>query len=228
MPSRACPSALDPREDEATPMPVEFLGIAATNNGSEVTPRSGASFDKDYTLKLARAHEDYGWDRVLFAYGSGSPTPPRPPPMSRPAPRPCSSWWRTAPMSRIRRSPRRPSRRWTGSATAGSRCTSSPVATTTNRAARATPSPRTSATTAPANTSASSRRSGPPMSPSTTRAPTTASTTSSRTPSPSNSPTRRYRSGAPRRRRTRRAAPRRTSTACGVNRWHRPPSRSPR
>lgn len=56
-------------------MPVEFLGIAATNDGSEVTPRSGASFDKEYTLALARAHEDYGWDRVLFAYGSGSPDP---------------------------------------------------------------------------------------------------------------------------------------------------------
>lgn len=56
-------------------MPVEFLGIAATNDGSETSPRSGAAFDKDYTLKLARAHEDHGWDRVLFAYGSGSPDP---------------------------------------------------------------------------------------------------------------------------------------------------------
>ena len=37
--------------------------------------RSGASFDKDYTLRLARAHEENGWDRVLFAYGSGSPDP---------------------------------------------------------------------------------------------------------------------------------------------------------
>jgi alkanesulfonate monooxygenase len=56
-------------------MPVEFLGIAATNDGSEITARSGASFDKDYTLRLARAHEEHGWDRVLFAYGSGSPDP---------------------------------------------------------------------------------------------------------------------------------------------------------
>ena len=56
-------------------MPVEFLGIAATNEGSEVTARSGVSFDRDYTLRLARAHEEYGWDRVLFAYGSGSPDP---------------------------------------------------------------------------------------------------------------------------------------------------------
>ncbi|MEU9856285.1 LLM class flavin-dependent oxidoreductase [Streptomyces sp. NPDC047974] len=56
-------------------MPVEFLGIAATHDGSETTPRSGAAFDKEYTLRLARAHEDHDWDRVLFAYGSGSPDP---------------------------------------------------------------------------------------------------------------------------------------------------------
>jgi alkanesulfonate monooxygenase len=56
-------------------VPVEFLGIAATNDGSEISARSGASFDKEYTLRLARAHEETGWDRVLFAYGSGSPDP---------------------------------------------------------------------------------------------------------------------------------------------------------
>ncbi|XVV02877.1 LLM class flavin-dependent oxidoreductase [Actinosynnema sp. CA-248983] len=56
-------------------MPVEFLGIGGTNDGSETHPRSGASFDKDYTLRLARAHEEHGWDRVLFAYGSGTPDP---------------------------------------------------------------------------------------------------------------------------------------------------------
>ena len=36
-------------------VPVEFLGIAATNDGSEIGARSGASFDKDYTLRLALA-----------------------------------------------------------------------------------------------------------------------------------------------------------------------------
>jgi alkanesulfonate monooxygenase len=56
-------------------MPVEFLGIGGTNDGSETSPRSGPSFDKSYTLRLARAHQEYGWDRVLFAYGSGSPDP---------------------------------------------------------------------------------------------------------------------------------------------------------
>ena len=39
-------------------MPVEFLGIAATNDGSEITARSGASFDKDYTLRLAPFDHD--------------------------------------------------------------------------------------------------------------------------------------------------------------------------
>ncbi|MBV2151996.1 LLM class flavin-dependent oxidoreductase [Kitasatospora sp. SUK 42] len=56
-------------------MPVEFLGIAATGDGSETNPRATAAFDRDYTLRLARAHEDHGWDRVLFAYGSGAPEP---------------------------------------------------------------------------------------------------------------------------------------------------------
>ena len=56
-------------------MPVEFLGYAATNDGSETRPRTGPSFDPDYTIRLAKAHEEWGWDRVLFAYGSGSPDP---------------------------------------------------------------------------------------------------------------------------------------------------------
>jgi alkanesulfonate monooxygenase len=56
-------------------MPIEFLGMGGTNDGSETTPRSGGSFDPDYTIRLARAHEDHGWDRVLTAYGSGTPDP---------------------------------------------------------------------------------------------------------------------------------------------------------
>lgn len=56
-------------------MPIEFLGIAGLNNGGETQARSGASFDKDYALRFARAHEDNGWDRILFAYHSGSPDP---------------------------------------------------------------------------------------------------------------------------------------------------------
>lgn len=56
-------------------MPVEFLGIAATHDGSETRARSGPAFDRDYTLRLGRAHEEHGWDRVLFAYAAGSPDP---------------------------------------------------------------------------------------------------------------------------------------------------------
>ncbi|GAA2861077.1 LLM class flavin-dependent oxidoreductase [Pseudonocardia halophobica] len=56
-------------------MPVEFLGIGATNDGTETRPRSGPAFDPEFTLALARAHEDSGWDRVLTAYSSGSPDP---------------------------------------------------------------------------------------------------------------------------------------------------------
>jgi alkanesulfonate monooxygenase len=56
-------------------MPVEFLGMGATNDGTETHSRSGPAFDPEYTVALARAHEETGWDRVLTAYGSGSPDP---------------------------------------------------------------------------------------------------------------------------------------------------------
>jgi alkanesulfonate monooxygenase len=56
-------------------MPVEFLGMGATNDGSETNRRSNGSFDPDFTMRLARAHEENGWDRVLTAYGAGSPDP---------------------------------------------------------------------------------------------------------------------------------------------------------
>lgn len=56
-------------------MPVEFLGMAANNDGTETTARTGGALDLAYAAKLARAHEDNGWDRILFAYHSGSPDP---------------------------------------------------------------------------------------------------------------------------------------------------------
>ncbi|MFC4586351.1 hypothetical protein [Sphaerisporangium corydalis] len=34
-------------------MPVEFLGIGGTDDGSETSPCSGPSFDKQYTLRRA-------------------------------------------------------------------------------------------------------------------------------------------------------------------------------
>ncbi|GEA89225.1 LLM class flavin-dependent oxidoreductase [Cellulomonas cellasea] len=56
-------------------MPVEFLGIATTSDASEAAARTTAPFDTDYLERLVRAHEDNGWTRVLFAYGSSGPEP---------------------------------------------------------------------------------------------------------------------------------------------------------
>ena len=56
-------------------MPIEFLGMGATNDGSETNRRSNGSFDPEFAIRLARAHEENGWDRVLTAYGAGSPDP---------------------------------------------------------------------------------------------------------------------------------------------------------
>lgn len=56
-------------------MPIEFLGMGATNDGSETNRRTNGSFDPEFTVRLARAHEENGWDRVLTAYGAGSPDP---------------------------------------------------------------------------------------------------------------------------------------------------------
>ncbi|MBE7701173.1 LLM class flavin-dependent oxidoreductase [Oerskovia sp. Sa1BUA8] len=56
-------------------MPVEFLGIATTSDASETTDRTTAPFDKKYLERIVRAHEDNGWTRVLFAYGSSGPEP---------------------------------------------------------------------------------------------------------------------------------------------------------
>jgi hypothetical protein len=51
-------------------MPVEFLGIAAAADGPATVLRSGAAFDEECTLRLARVQEDHGLDRVLQAVGT--------------------------------------------------------------------------------------------------------------------------------------------------------------
>lgn len=56
-------------------MPVEFLGIATTSDASETTTRTTGQFDLGYLERIVRAHEDNGWTRVLFAYGSSGPDP---------------------------------------------------------------------------------------------------------------------------------------------------------
>jgi len=56
-------------------VPVEFLGIATTNDASETSARTTAPFDLGYLERIVRAHQDNGWTRVLFAYGSSGPEP---------------------------------------------------------------------------------------------------------------------------------------------------------
>lgn len=56
-------------------MGIEFLGMGALNDGTEIQPRSGPVFDREYAARLARVHEENGFTRVLFAYSSGSPDP---------------------------------------------------------------------------------------------------------------------------------------------------------
>lgn len=54
-------------------MSIEFIGYIATQPGSEIHPRSGPTIQPDYVEKVARAHEDAGFDRALVAYHSNSP-----------------------------------------------------------------------------------------------------------------------------------------------------------
>ena len=54
-------------------MPVEFIGMIHTNDGSESRPQTTALLDPDFTRRHAQAHEDAGFDRVLIGYGSSWP-----------------------------------------------------------------------------------------------------------------------------------------------------------
>lgn len=56
-------------------MPVEFLGIATTSDASETNPPSTSGVDLNYLERIVRAHQDNGWTRVLFAYGSSGLEP---------------------------------------------------------------------------------------------------------------------------------------------------------
>ena len=49
-------------------MPIEFPGIAATDDGSETTPRSGPSFDRDHTVRLGRVHEPVDRDGEHYRF----------------------------------------------------------------------------------------------------------------------------------------------------------------
>ena len=54
-------------------MPVEFIGMIHTNDGSESRAQTTPLLDPDFTRRHARAHEDAGFDRVLIGYGSSWP-----------------------------------------------------------------------------------------------------------------------------------------------------------
>lgn len=54
-------------------MSVEFIGFVGPHEASESKPLSGPAFDVDYINRIARVHEDGGFDRVLVAFNSRSP-----------------------------------------------------------------------------------------------------------------------------------------------------------
>jgi alkanesulfonate monooxygenase len=54
-------------------MSVEFIGMIATQESSEVLPMAGPIVDPDFTARFARAHEEGGFDRILIGYGSRWP-----------------------------------------------------------------------------------------------------------------------------------------------------------
>jgi alkanesulfonate monooxygenase len=54
-------------------MTVEFIGMIGTNQFSETDLPGGPMIDPEYLRRLARAHEDGGFDRVLIGYGSSRP-----------------------------------------------------------------------------------------------------------------------------------------------------------
>jgi alkanesulfonate monooxygenase len=54
-------------------MPVEFIGLIATQDGSESSPATVPFIDPGYAGRIARAHEDSGFDQVLIGYSSAYP-----------------------------------------------------------------------------------------------------------------------------------------------------------
>jgi len=54
-------------------VPIEFIGMIATQEQSEIHPRSGPVVDPGFVRAFARAHEDAGFDKVLIGYSAGRP-----------------------------------------------------------------------------------------------------------------------------------------------------------
>jgi alkanesulfonate monooxygenase len=51
---------------------VEFIGMIGTHEVSEIRARQGPFLQPDFVQRIARAHEDSNFDRVLVGYGSSS------------------------------------------------------------------------------------------------------------------------------------------------------------
>jgi alkanesulfonate monooxygenase len=51
-------------------MTVEFIGMIATQEASEILASAGPLIDPAFTVRFAQAHEAAGFDRVLIGYGS--------------------------------------------------------------------------------------------------------------------------------------------------------------
>ncbi len=54
-------------------MSVEFIGMIGTHEVSEIRARQGPVIQPDFVARIARAHEDGGFSKVLVGYGSSSP-----------------------------------------------------------------------------------------------------------------------------------------------------------
>lgn len=54
-------------------MDVEFIGMIATREYSEIHPPQGPAIDLDYVRRFAQAHESVGFDRILIGYFSNGP-----------------------------------------------------------------------------------------------------------------------------------------------------------
>src|SRR5919204_1985230 len=54
-------------------MAIEFIGMIATQEASEVLAPAGPLVDAEFTTRFARAHEEGGFDRILIGYGSRWP-----------------------------------------------------------------------------------------------------------------------------------------------------------
>jgi alkanesulfonate monooxygenase len=54
-------------------MPVDFIGLIATQDGSESSAATVPFIDPGYAARIARAHEDSGFDQVLIGYSSAYP-----------------------------------------------------------------------------------------------------------------------------------------------------------